>query len=456
VGTDGTLLGVITAAINLDELTTQLNAMKIGSTGYVAIIEHSGMTIAHPNKELLLKDDLVKTEWGKRAMAVESNDFLEFQDDGQKAVAVRKDKTTGWTILVFAPVEDSQIVARHAAQKSMLLGGGIALALALFIIWLVNHTVAKPVGQCLEFATAVSKGHLESKLAYTSNDELGALSRALLDMAQRLRSVVTQVNASAEAVAAGSEELSASSESLSQGATHQAASIEVISSSVEEMASNIRQNADNAQQTETLAKKSTQDARDGGAAVDQTVKAMRQIVDKIGFIEEIARQTNLLALNAAIEAARAGEHGKGFAVVAAEVRKLAERSGAAAGEIGQLSSNSLAVAEKAGGMLADIVPNIERTSELVQEISAACREQATGADQMNKSIQQLDQVIQQNASASEETASTSEELAGHAQRLQQIMQFFKLGSEPGRVRPLAIETTQEQEDEGEDDGFQKY
>jgi methyl-accepting chemotaxis protein len=227
------------------------------------------------------------------------------------------------------------------------------------------------------------------------------------------------------------------------------------------MAANIRQNAENAMQTESLARKSAEDARQGGQAVTQTVDAMRQIVERIGFIEEIARQTNLLALNAAIEAARAGEHGKGFAVVAAEVRKLAERSGQAAGEIGQLSAASLAVAERAGGMLATIVPDIERTSELVQEISAACREQTTGADQVNKAVQQLDQVIQQNASASEETASTSEELAAQAQRLTQVMHFFKLGDGRRQGPPLAIEAAPAPKAEAagkeqEDGGFEKF
>jgi methyl-accepting chemotaxis protein len=197
---------------------------------------------------------------------------------------------------------------------------------------------------------------------------------------------------------------------------------------MEEMGSNIRQNADNALQTEKIAIKSAQDARDGGKAVEQTVSAMREIAGKISIIEEIARQTNLLALNAAIEAARAGEHGKGFAVVASEVRKLAERSQTAAAEISKLSTSSVDVAEKAGAMLLQLVPDIQKTAELVQEISAACNEQSSGAEQVNKAIQQLEQVIQQNASASEEMASTSEELSSQAERLQDAIAFFKVDS----------------------------
>ncbi len=253
------------------------------------------------------------------------------------------------------------------------------------------------------------------------------LMRALAAMVAKLREVVTDIVAASENVASGSQQLSSTSEEMSQGATEQAAAAEEASSSMEEMASNIRQNADNATQTERIAMKSATDAIEGGTAVGNTVHAMKDIAGKISIIEEIARQTNLLALNAAIEAARAGEHGKGFAVVASEVRKLAERSQRAAGEISELSSSSVEVAVRAGELLATIVPDIQRTAELVQEISAACREQDAGAEQINKAIQQLDTVIQQNASASEEMSSTSEELASQAEQLKATISFFRIG-----------------------------
>ncbi|MBF0559572.1 MAG: hypothetical protein HQL08_12430, partial [Nitrospirae bacterium] len=181
-----------------------------------------------------------------------------------------------------------------------------------------------------------------------------------------------------------------------------------------------------AQQTEKIAVKSADDAREGGRAVDETVNAMKDIANKISIIEEIARQTNMLALNAAIEAARAGEHGKGFAVVASEVRKLAERSQTAAGEISKLSGSSVEIAEKAGDKLKNLVPAIQKTAELVQEISAASREQDAGASQINNAIQQLDKVVQQNASAAEQMAASSEELSGQAEQLQTAIEFFKV------------------------------
>jgi methyl-accepting chemotaxis protein len=220
---------------------------------------------------------------------------------------------------------------------------------------------------------------------------------------------------------------------MSQGTTEQAASAEEASSSVEEMNATIKQNADNAQQTEKIALKSAADATESGKAVSQTVGAMKDIAGKISIIEEIARQTNLLALNAAIEAARAGEHGKGFAVVASEVRKLAERSQTAAGEISDLSASSVEVAEKAGAMLAKLVPDIQKTAELVQEISAASKEQTSGADQINAAIQQLNQVIQQNAGAAEEMSSTAEELSSQAQQLQGTIEFFKVDEREGQM-----------------------
>ena len=207
---------------------------------------------------------------------------------------------------------------------------------------------------------------------------------------------------------------------------------------MEEMVSNIKQNADNASQTDKIANKSAKDAQESGKSVLEAVSAMKEIANKISIIEEIARQTNLLALNAAIEAARAGEHGKGFAVVAAEVRKLAERSQKAAAEINQLSSTTLRVSEKSGEMLDKLVPDIQRTAELVQEISAASKEQDTGAEQINKALQQLEKVIQQNASASEEMASTTEELTGQSDQLVSALGFFHTEDDGGRRKGTGV------------------
>jgi methyl-accepting chemotaxis protein len=305
------------------------------------------------------------------------------------------------------------------------------LSIAIIILSgiLLTRTVTKPLDKAMGLANSLADGDLTTKVDLRQRDEFGLLSDSLNSMVDQLKNVVVDVKSATENVSSGSQQMSSSSEEMSQGATEQAAAAEEASSSMEQMAANIRQNSDNAQQTDKIAVKAAKDANEGGEAVTQAVGAMKEIAGKISIIEEIARQTNLLALNAAIEAARAGEHGKGFAVVAAEVRKLAERSQAAAAEISDLSSSSVEVAEKAGSMLTKLVPDIQKTAELVQEINAASNEQNSGAEQINKAIQQLDQVIQQNAGSAEEMSSTAEELASQAQQLQETIAFFSVGDE---------------------------
>ncbi|HEY5798126.1 MAG TPA: methyl-accepting chemotaxis protein, partial [Bosea sp. (in: a-proteobacteria)] len=327
----------------------------------------------------------------------------------------------------------------------------IAIAAATWIALSISRGLSSAVG----LANAVAIGDLSQTITVKSNDEIGdlvtslntmtanlnataavadaiangdltvqakrlsdkdTLGISLENMLEKLRTIVTQAIQAAENVSSGSQELSASAEQLSQGSTEQASSTEEASSSMEEMAANVKQNAENAATTEKMAGQSAKDAEASGIAVGKAVDAMQTIAAKINIVQEIARQTDLLALNAAVEAARAGEHGKGFAVVASEVRKLAERSQAAAAEIGTLSTDTVKVAQEAGSMLAKLVPDIKKTAELVEEITAACREQDVGSTQINQAIQQLDKVTQQNAAASEQVSATSEELAAQAEQ----------------------------------------
>jgi len=276
-------------------------------------------------------------------------------------------------------------------------------------------------------AEEIAQGNLTVTIRERSAQD--KLMQALSSMVGGLTRTVTDIRSIAGEVASASQAISTASVQVSNGASAQAASAEEASSSMEEMSSNIKQNADNAQQTDKIATKSAKDAQESGKCVLEAVAAMKEIANKISIIEEIARQTNLLALNAAIEAARAGEHGKGFAVVAAEVRKLAERSQKAAGEINQLSGTTVKVSEKAGEMLAKLVPDIQKTAELVQEITGASKEQDAGAEQINKALQQLEKVIQQNATAAEEMASTTEELTGQSDQLVSAIGFFRTGDE---------------------------
>jgi methyl-accepting chemotaxis protein len=320
-----------------------------------------------------------------------------------------------------------------------IIAGAIAVGFGM-AFW-IAISISKGLSRAVSAARTISEGDLTKDIAITGHDEITDLQRAMQAMCEKLREIVTEAVGAAQNVASGSEQLSASAEQLSQGSTEQASATEEASSSMEEMAANVKQSADNASQTEKIARQSAIDAEASGAAVSRAVKAMETIAQKITIVQEIARQTDLLALNAAVEAARAGEHGRGFAVVASEVRKLAERSQAAAIEIATLSADTVKASQEAGVMLTQLVPGIKRAAELVEEISAASREQDVGASQINQAIQQLDLVTQQNASASEEVSSTSDELSAQAERLQEVISFFRIDSHDAHAAPHITKAT---------------
>ncbi|WP_062014515.1 methyl-accepting chemotaxis protein [Aureimonas sp. AU4] len=305
-----------------------------------------------------------------------------------------------------------------------LIAGGILLG-ASAAAW-IALSISRGLGRAVKLAEAIGEGDVSQRVEASATDEIGDLLRAMNAMSVKLGEVAATVTNSSNQVAVGSSQSAATAEQLSSGSSEQAAASEEASAAIEQMAANVRQNADNAGQTEKMAAQASANAQKTGTAVAASVEAMRTIAQKITVVQEIARQTDLLALNAAIEAARAGVHGKGFAVVASEVRKLAERSQEAAQEIGRLSSQTLLTSEEAGQMLDALVPDISRTAELVSEISAACREQAVGVDQINQAIQQLDQVTQSNSGAANEMAATAAQLSAEAMRLERSAGFFKL------------------------------
>jgi methyl-accepting chemotaxis protein len=360
------------------------------------------------------------------------------------------EQVTALVEMIRAETIDREAAALTLARRletANLAVNGAVFAIVLVMLVSLTRSLTSRIERLNRFAQRVAEGDLTDTLETgLGRDEVGQLMVAVNGMVERLREVVEQVRGISGVVAEASRGMQSSTQQLTQGASEQAAATSETSASMEEMNANIRQNAQNATTTESIAVQAASDARHGGEAVTETVRAMSEIAERIGIIEEIAYQTNLLALNAAIEAARAGDHGRGFAVVASEVRKLAERSQKAAAEIAQVSARSTDVAGKAGQMLEKMVPDIVRTAGLVQEIAAASKEQAAGVDQTNKALQQLDGVTQQNASTTEELAATAEDLAARATELERAVAFFRVVAaasdrtqppEPRRLRSVA-------------------
>ncbi|MES2678675.1 MAG: HAMP domain-containing methyl-accepting chemotaxis protein [Bacteroidota bacterium] len=309
----------------------------------------------------------------------------------------------------------------------------VLITLGISISVIVSFYIIKSISSSLKHAVdtigRIADGDLNFEVKSDNKDEIGQLLNKMGGMTSRLKDIISSIRAASLNIAAASSQMNASAQQMSEGATEQASSVEEISSSMEEMTANIQQNTNNSKQTEKIAREAAKDVLESNKAVGKTVDSMKTIAAKISIIGEISRQTNLLALNAAVEAARAGEHGKGFAVVAAEVRKLAERSQSAATEINEVSSVSVDIAQKSGELLNSVVPNIQKTSDLVQEISASSTEQNSGANQVNNAIQQLNQVVQENAATAEEMAAGAEELSTQADSLKEIIAFFKTGDD---------------------------
>ncbi len=410
------------------------DALKKFPEVYNLIDEISKYTLLEKNKTAIKKIKAETTSY--------ENAMISFITNWEKReeLAIKRDNTGKELIQACIGMSDAgfngtQIAANETitilkvSNSIMLTGLFIALLIGLAFAVFLTRSITGPINKGVNFAKKMSEGDLTATIEVEQKDEVGQLANALTNMGKKLLEIVENILSGANSITSASQQLSSTSQEMSQGASEQASSVEEVTSSMEQMSANIEQNTENAQGTEKIALNAAKGIKEGSTATNTAVEGMKNIAEKIRIINDIAFQTNILALNAAVEAARAGEHGKGFAVVAAEVRKLAEHSKVAADEIDELSRNGVNIAEKAGDKLNEIVPEIEKTAQLVQEIASASLEQRSGANQVNNAMEQLNNVTQQNAAASEEMATSAEELASQAEHLKEIIQFFNIGKE---------------------------
>ena len=435
---NGEFIGLVGMDISLDKMeaiVSDINPFE-GATSY--LLATNKTIVGHTNKNLIgeslfenfsqdttaFEDAINKTHQRELSGFDYTNTTLDENYYVSMAPVVIPGIATTWTIGIEVPESVFLKDANKIFYRSIVMGV-IGLILLYILVFVVASQIVKPVNQSVEFAHEIAQGNLKATIEMKQNDEMGDLARSLQEMVTNLKTIIMDVIKSSDEINRSGNELSSSSNELSSGASNQAASSEEISSSMEEMVATIQQNSHNAQQTEEISRRAAIGIKEGYESSKVALASMDAIAEKIVIIKDIAAQTNILALNAAVEAARAGEHGRGFSVVASEVKKLAERSQKAAVEIMELTNNGVEVSNQSGEQLAKIIPDIEKTALLVQEITASSLEQQSGAEQVNKAIQELNEVTQQNSEAAHHFTSSAERLTGLSDKLKEVVAFFK-------------------------------
>ncbi len=424
---NGQIVGMLYTGIPEKDLVSVkdfFSTIYIFNSGYPYIVSSSGEIIVHPNAvgKNISNEDFFQQMMKNKTGQISRSEYI-WEGEGKVQFFKYYEPIDSFVAITFYKKEMEALL--YDVRFGILMVMVIAMTLSILLLRFIVTDVVRSLEKGVSFSQHVALGDLTVSLDIQQKDEMGVLADALRNQVDKLKQVIEGIQLGAENILDASTQLSSTSQQISQGASEQAYALEEVKSSIEKMTSSVQQNADNCREAEKIALVGAKGISERSKVTIAVVDKMKMIVEKNSFIDEIACQTNILALNAAIEAARAGEHGRGFAVVAEEVRKLAERSRFAAQEINIISKNGIELAEEAGQMLLDLVPKIQRTAQLVQEVSATTNEQSSGANQINNAIKQLNSVTQQNAAASEQMATASEELAAQTQQLKELIDFFK-------------------------------
>lgn len=435
---DGNFVGLTGTDYSLSYYVELVSKIKPFDGSYAFLLSNEAMYVAHPEDTIIGKTfselnpdedkefdvtNKIRTGIGFHFNAIHT-------DTGQKLyvkfVPIRIGKTNSpWSLGVLVPMNAVLAKSDTLLRNSVLVGVG-GLILLSVLIFLITKNIADNITKGVNYTKLVSEGNLNAQIDVRSDDEMGQLGKHMNNMANKLKTIVKKIKQSTIDLKIGGNELLESSDQLVEGANFQTNASYRVTESISEIQSNLKQSAENAESAEKISENVANKMLKSKDDSIYAAKLMKDVANKIKIIEEIAFQTNILALNAAVEAARAGEQGKGFSVVAAEVRKLAERSKNAAIEITELSSKSVAAIEKTGRGMEELVPDVQRTVDLVKGIYLQTKEQSEEVNSLNQIAHGLNKMAGQNKTSSESINSQSRQLLKMAEELNNEMQYFNV------------------------------